>query len=318
MRVTKITMLAFSFIGALMGAGMASGKEVAIFFENANLFSIILSSFFIALFSYFYFSIGSYSNGNSVSCIFGKYSDIVYQIIRIMNLVFLGSMLGGAESFVLEIFSIHGGAFIFGTIALILYYLKNKILKKVFLTVIPLSLLTLLILFFTNHKNIIGTIKIIFPLSYVTMNVSSAGLFSSTYSKGLNKVEILLSSSLVFILLATIMLVVKSSIIGYENCQLPLYSVSLDTKFKYLCIFMLAGSIITSATSSLTLSINSKNHLSPIISLCIALLISSIGFTNIIRYCYPLLGAFGLCITSFTIAKVISMKLKVKKASVHL
>ena len=308
----KILTVAFNFISALIGAGLASGKEVAVFLGNANFFSIVLCGTLIGAFSYPFLWIGCTSNGQTQGALFKNKEWLGQAIIKTMNFVFLSTMLGGADSLLLEIAGIRYGSFITAVLTLIIFELGEKTIRCINAITLPLILVLLLVLLSKKHSPIQGFFTLSSPILYAGMNTSSAGIYASNMCKELKTKHIPIISITIALFTSLFLLVVRSIIIGTEHQKIPTYSVSVDTNLMAFGAIIIFASIVTSCLSSLKLS-TTRHSMSPYVICSFALIVSMFGFENLIRFLYPALGVVGIIVLLIAFYRLLQSKLKICK-----
>ncbi len=318
MRLAKAISASFSFVGALCGAGMASGKEISVFLGQSSIEGILICSLTIGISAVFFMVGSKYSEGDLIGFIFGKYSSIGKIIVRVINLIFLSAMLGGAENFFLELLNFRGGGVIVAIVALSTFYLGDSAIRLTNNIVTPLTVIGICIISQSHNCAIVGTANPLRPILYATMNSTCAGLFLGKNFKDLNAKEIILASISISLILSIIFILERKIIIGAEDNSFPLISVSKDTYLQYFSIIVIFFSVLTSAICNLKLCTSVERPLSPFIIISYALLISAVGFGKLVAYLYPIVGFVGLIILCLLVIRVISMKLKLKKQSLYL
>ena len=108
--MAKIFRISFYIVGAIIGAGFASGKEIIVFFKESGL--NYLSVFYVALlifgFCLVFLSVGSKINSTSIvkvnQALGGKLSNL-FNLLTVFNCVIvLSAMLGGVNEIGSQIF----------------------------------------------------------------------------------------------------------------------------------------------------------------------------------------------------------------------
>ncbi|MBQ8178593.1 MAG: hypothetical protein IJ033_05295 [Clostridia bacterium] len=297
---------------------MASGKEISVFLGNSSIFGILACSVTIGSSAVLFMLGSSCSHGDLLGFIFGKYSQVGKVIVRIINLIFLSAMLGGAESLFLDVLNFKGGGVVVAIIALSTFYLGDKAIRITNNLLTPLTIISICIIFLSRNSTIVGSHNPLRPILYATMNSTCAGLYLGANFKDFAKKEICLTGLCITLILSTLFLLLRSIIVGVESSNFPLVSVSLDTNLKYFSIIIVFCAVLTSAICNLRLCACPERALSPFITIAYALLISAFGFGELVSYLYPVVGLVGFIILCILLVRVISMKLKLKKRSVYL
>ena len=110
---------AFTFIGTLIGAGFASGKEIALFFGDAGVPSVLLAGIACGSIAYPFMRIGALTGGHVAKGVFHSHPEYAELVLRFVNFLVLATVLAAAEYLAYELFGFHGGAVVTGIAALI-------------------------------------------------------------------------------------------------------------------------------------------------------------------------------------------------------
>lgn len=321
-------------IGTLIGAGFASGKEIFTFFNvygKMGLCGLVFSLLLIGLLIYkiFYivinFNIEDYTH--FITKVFTRSRFLNLIICNIVNIFLLISfiiMVAGFAAYFSQELNI---SFIVGaiSIATMCFYtfLKNiDGLVKLNKYFIPFLVFIILLLGF---KNICCFLNTNYKTSYSAWNwFVSAILYASynliilipilislkSYVKNTKQAKIVSVFTTIFLLMMSVILfcLLNHYFMDVENIELPtIYISSLrGGVFQYVCGSVILGAILTTATSSgysflNNLHIKSKKLYITIASIiCIlSVLLSNIGFSNLLNLLYPILGFLRFCTNSF-------------------
>lgn len=120
MKVYRFTATA-TFIGALIGAGFASGREIALYFANTSIITPLLAGVFLGYFCYFFLELGRIYKGD-ISQFLGKGSKVFDIIVRLCCLITTCAMIAASEEVVFNLFHFCGGGIITGILATDLQY----------------------------------------------------------------------------------------------------------------------------------------------------------------------------------------------------
>lgn len=312
MMVTKNLIIALNFVSAFVGAGLASGKEIAQFLGDANLLSILICATLIGAFSYPFIILGIRNDGNVLYTIFPHNKNIVLLIVKVVSFIFLGAMFSGAESLIYEISGIPNGSFLAFLLTLLLYELGDKVIKGLASITMPLVLLILYLLFVYKGIKIEGEFSLINPIIYAGLNTTLAGLYASNMCKGLRPRDGLTIIIFIAIIMFLFLLLTRSIVANNLHSDIPVYSVSKDTNLSVFIAISIIIAILTSCISSLKITLNNAKT-NPYVFSSMALLFSMVGFSNLVKYLYPLIGIIGILILILSIIKIISISIKKHK-----
>ena len=329
-------MIIFSIIGALIGAGFASGQEMYLFFYRYGIYGIlglIACSTLIGTIIYKTFLI-IYNNKKInnyeqfLKHIFYserkppkyKYLNLSYIsnfIVTIFLLITFYIMISGFGAYFEQEFGISRiiGAIILATISFFILLKDIEGVTKVNSIIVPVLIVVILIISWNNLRNInflnIQTkinynwiIQAIVYCSYNMILVIPVLVGLRKYIK--NKKQItsvaIISGVIVFILAISIFLWLTNINENIDNIQMPAVYV-IDNSFPefrviygiviLLSIFSTAISIGISFINNIT---KDKKSFPQIVGImCISsVLISNIGFSNLVKMLFPVFGYLGI------------------------
>ena len=314
----------FLILGTTIGAGLASGQEIVLFFAQYGFVSILFVILFAIIFAISIKILLNYGNLMQKNANFNKKykNEYIFESASgIIFLIFSSIMLAGAESLLNQI-AIFSRFHLWSILILLLCFfavLKGlKWLININFYLIPLIVLsTLLVCCFSFNYSPHSPAVFSFDISNFAFLSVSTILYSccnimvsskilikigtKIEEKSIKKVSfftsLLLSTIIIFIIVA--LLINDNSLIFAELPMVYLAFIISDLS-GYLYSFIILICIITTLLStffSLKESIKTKiksNIISTIIAFFAILLLSLFGFENIVRYSYPVIGALGL------------------------
>ena len=328
-------MIVFSIIGALIGAGFASGQEMYLFFYQYGINGIIglvFCSILIGLVIYKTFSISYnnkisnyndflhfvfYKNKPSPKYKFFNLSFISNIIVNIFLLITFYIMISGFGAYFKQQFNINnfiGSAFL----AVICFFILIKDIKgvaKVNSIIVPILIIIIGILgvfnlFQMNMQNISKDTNLnwIFqPFVYCSYNMILVmpilvNLSHLIKNKKQIKTISILSSCIIFILGLIIYLLLTNINTDISKIEMPaVYAISIVfPKFQFVYGIVILLSIFSTAISMgisfLKNIIKDKKTFPQFVGImCISsVLISNIGFSNLIKMLFPLFGYLGI------------------------
>ena len=326
----KILKAVFVIIGTLIGAGFASGQEIYIFFYQYGMdgiLGIIISSLLLGIVTYKVLHICKEKKVTNYKVFLKsfikneKQLEVFNTIINIFILITFYIMIAGFGAYFEQQFGIH---FIIGSsiLALICYFVFLKDVSgliKVSQYIVPLLMGSLFIMgiFVLDFKNILEICH------YVPQNTSWKWILDSILYGSYNTILLipvlitlrnLVSKkkergmvSLFVIILVTILSLVVFFIltkidVDIKNLEMPAVYVAskISPIFRYIYGFIILSSILTTSISlgtSLLENIvqDKKKHKRYAIFICVsAILVSNIGFSNLVNLLYPIFGYIGI------------------------
>lgn len=328
----NILKIVFVIIGTMIGAGFASGKEIYLFFFSYGLegtIGLIISSIITGITIYKTLDIINKNNITTykefLNCLvkpkYNKYNNIINIIVNSFILVSFFIMIAGFGAYLEQAYGLRkeiGGA-ILAIFCFFIFMTSTKGIIKVNELIVPVLIITILIIGIFNILNL--------PLEnlgdyIIRENKSSFILSSITYSsynsillipvlitlrkhlkdkKQIFKISVI-SSVIILILSSMVYFLLTKIEVDIKNIEMPaVYMVEkIIPAFKNIYGIIILGSIITTAVSlgASFLQNTAKTKKSyPQIALimCItSVLVSNIGFSNLVSTLDPLFGYLGL------------------------
>lgn len=320
----------FVIIGAIIGAGFASGKEIYSFFFVYGINGIIGLLISTILIGYIIFKslkiIKKYDINNYdelLKIILNKKEDrkinveiIINFIINIFLLITFYIMCAGFSAYFNQEFGINN---IFSgiLIAIVSYIILNKNTKGIFFInsfLIPLIIFILIILGIKGYGNI-GDFpnafntwkwlpKAILYASYNTVTLISILIPMKKYINDKKDIfKITIFSIIIILIMALIIIILLLNIKSDINIiELPaVYASGLfGNTYKWLYGIIILGAIITTEISAgygflNNISNNNKDYKLYNKIICITSIpVSLLGFSNLVNNLYPIFGVLGL------------------------
>ena len=322
----EIFTIVLVIIGALIGAGFASGQEIYSFFYSygvIGLIGIIVTCVLISLTIYKSLKMickNRIENYCQFLKIFIKNEKVTKAINRIINILLLVTfyimIAGFGAYFEQEI----GISKIIGSMALaimtaIVFFTSVKGVLKVSEYIVPILIIFIIIIGGINLATItpeveITVIKNGWLLSSITYCSYNMILLIPTLIS-LRK-QIARASNIKYIAIISGILMITMSIMIYmllikadveiSTLEMPIVYVirTFFTKFKSLYAFIILSSIFTTAISVgigllQNISKNKKSYPQFVLFMCItSVLVSNFGFSKLVNFVYPVFGYLGI------------------------
>ncbi len=325
-------MIIFSIIGALIGAGFASGQEIYLFFYRYGLlgiFGLILCSFLIGLvinktFLIIYENEKINNYQDFLNEIFGskknKYFNLSYIsniIINIFLLMTFYIMISGFGAYFEQEFNISRiiGAVILATLSFFILIKGIEGVTKANSIIVPVLIVLILTISFNNingfnfaeinmYFNYSWILQAIVYCSYNMILVIPVLVSLRKYIKSKKQIYIvsILSGAIIFILAVCVFLLLTNINMDFKNVQMPaVYVIDKNIpKFKVLYGIVILLSIFSTAISigmSFLKNVVKNKKSFPQFAgiMCISgALISNIGFSNLVKLLFPMFGYLGI------------------------
>ncbi len=304
-KIINTIKIAFLVIGAVIGAGFITGREIMRFFYGSNRYigAIIL---FVLLFSVILFLL-KLDNKNCENIL--KKSNFA---IYIFNVLIFASMLGAIDSLGETLFGVKSNFPLFSTILLILSTVTclNGMgkLADVSSILIPILLIVFVgaVLIIPNSQNNANTMnfsKMSNIFLYGTTNVFLVQPFLlkiKEEKRTFSPIGVALFSSLILVVLIFMFLGVLSD--DCLTCDIPLILLIKGNIFLYylvsIIIFIAIFTTVTAVQYPYYVCFGQENAIFLIVVSIIAFLISRMGFFVIVDKVYPAIAVFS-CVYYF-------------------
>ena len=321
--VISITLV---IIGALIGAGFASGQEIFSFFYiygKNGIYGILIMSILIGIFIYKSLKIiyqKQVYNYNDFLNLFIKNTKIRNVILWIVNVLLLVSfyiMVAGFGAYFEQEIGINRiiGSIVLNLLCVIVFFSNIKGVLKASNLIVPFLIF---FIFFIGIKNIVQIRTIDFYqmknnwiLSMLIYNSYNFILLMPvlislkkqiTKEKNIKKVSILVTIIILILSINIFFLLLNANIKEIENQEMPIVYIISNyfNKYKKIYAFIVLASIFTTAISVgigflQNIRKNSNSYPQFVLFMCITtLLMCNIGFSKLLNFIYPVFGYIGI------------------------
>lgn len=342
----NILKVVFVIIGTMIGAGFASGQEMYLFFFSygiEGLIGIIISSLIIGFVIYKTFQLVDKYGVNTYKDFLdilikkdSKIKSVINMVINIFILITFFIMIAGFGAYFEQEVGINSllGSTILAIATFIIFMTSVKGVVKANELLVPILIGFLVVIGIINLKDVH-----LFELeNYIVKNNSSSFVLSSILYSSYNSIlliPVLLTlknyiqdkkqilkmatiSTIIIILLSMVVFLLLVRVdVDITKLEMPaVYVVSNMFKIaRYAYGFIILGSIFTTAISLGTsflqnVSKSKKSYTQIAIIMCItSVIISKIGFSNLVSLLYPIFGYLGL----LQIFKLTTTKIRIKQ-----
>lgn len=326
-----ILKVVFVIIGTMIGAGFASGQEVYLFFFSygiQGILGLLISSIIVGFVIYRTFQIvdkyGSDTYKKFLNILIKKnekVKTIINLVINAFILITFFIMIAGFGAYFEQELGINSliGSLVLAVLTFVIFMTSVKGVVKANELLVPILIGFLVIIGIINLKDIhlfelgdyiIRTNNSNFVLSAILYSSYNSILLIPvlltlknyiTDKKQISKIAII--STVIILLLSIIVFLLLVRVdVDITKLEMPaVYVVSNMFKlFRYIYGFIIVGSIFTTTISLGTsflqnITKNKKSYTQIAIIMCItSVLISKIGFSNLVSLLYPVFGYLGL------------------------
>lgn len=321
--VISITLV---IIGALIGAGFASGQEIFSFFYiygKNGIYGILIMSILIGIFIYkslkiiYQKQIYNYNDFLNLFIKNTKIRNVILWIVNVLLLVSFYIMVAGFGAYFEQEIGINRiiGSIVLNLLCVIVFFSNIKGVLKASNLIVPFLIF---FIFFIGIKNIVQIRTIDFHqmknnwiLSMIIYNSYNFILLMPvlislkkqiTKEKNIKKVSILVTIIILILSISIFFLLLNANIKEIENQEMPIVYIISNyfNKYKKIYAFIVLASIFTTAISVgigflQNISKNSNSYPQFVLFMCItSLLMSNIGFSKLLNFIYPVFGYIGI------------------------
>jgi len=318
MRLGNSLKIVFAFVGTFIGAGFASGREIALFFGGTNLITPLLSVLFCGGLSFVFLELGRLTHGEPVKAIFPKTHKAWEILLAAANFAVFSAMLAGSEFIMKESLGFTGGGILSGVFAAAVVLGGAEKIKLLNTAVVPLIVAMIAFMYFKAPIfEVAGSFKFISPLLYATMNMLSCGLLTAKLAKNISRKESVLCAVLITLLLAALIVPVYLAIAGRDNEAMPLLEVAKSLNLGFAGSLLIYLAIITTMVGALSLS-SSDKPAPTLVLLGLGWLASVFGFEIIVNTTYPVIGVLGGALAFAGLVKLLLIHFKKETPAVEI
>ncbi len=288
------------FVGSIIGAGFATGKEICVYFGEASIFAPIIAGVTLGVLCLVFMLLGR-GTDDVIGDLFGCYSYPVKVLISLANFVVFSTMIAGAELIFRECFSLRGVGVVSAFVSLLFATRADRAVAFLNVVAVPIIIGVTVYFALTHDASIDGKLLIVSPISYACQNVLTGGYLVSRYSRDY-KVSTCIVTSVVVALFSSMLLVAVYLVArDYASTPMPLFSHAIEIGAVVISGIMIFLAIFT--TMATTLKVVTDGCLTKaIVAVIGGLLLSMVGFTDLVTFFYPIIGYVGIAFVLFSVA----------------
>jgi len=322
----------FLILGAIIGVGFASGKEICVFFFDFGAFSLLGLVAFGLLYIYLFFiiqhinkklEIKSYNEFNAK--IFGSFCKLTKFVLIVNFAITSAGMLAGANYLFAKFFNVNYAipALFLSVITFVLLLGGIDNIRVVANLIIPIMITVIVInsignitpenvnLNITNQN---GVMAIYYGLLFGVNNfVAALPVLFETKLKSKGKLAVILTICLIILL--NILVFASNNF----STDMPMFELSsnINISFYYIyfatLIMALFSTLIICSYNMQNLLFKNKGIISAIFVIFINLILSTFGYSFIVKYLYVLSGIIsGIYVILLIILTIIKL-IKINK-----
>ena len=284
------------FVGSVVGAGFATGREVALFFGGGSVWNIVLASAFIAFLSLVYMDLGARRALEGTRLAVG-----VRRTVAIASFVVYAAMLAAAETVLWETFGVRGLSLFMGIGSAFRARGGLRWTSRLNLVAVPVMIAIIVYVGWGGGSSG-GEVRIGSSLAYGAMNLLFSGALAykegARMTKGERRLAALLIGGAVFVLLLFMYYSAKG------ESAMPFLLAAKERGVGALAPITLLLAIVTTMTGCnhiVTAELSSlvrDGTLAAAMTLLAGMLLAAWGFAPIVNSLYPAVSYLGLVVTT--------------------
>lgn len=308
MRLSKCLGVSFSYVGAVIGAGFATGREVMLYFGRYGIICAalggalmgLLAGLFLYSADCFYALEKSESKGARTACI------AIRLCLYISTYATFLCMISACEEIISSSFGISGVGVWTGLFVSFLGVTDMKIMQRFNLVLVPVILVLLLVLARFSSVPSVGKVSLFKVLLYACMNVMTGGYLLAGQREKFTRAECAFVSLFTAAVFAAAVAVVYAVSEPYGSFSMPVYEFAKAHDLKGVSggIVYLAVFTTLIGCAKLICQDNSSASLPRWASITMLAISTFIGvrldFAGAVRVVYPVIGYAGIAYLVFT------------------
>lgn len=322
----EIFTIVLVIIGALIGAGFASGQEIYSFFYSYGVIGLVGTIITFVLISFMIYKslkiiceneIDNYDEFLRIFIKNQKVTKAINMVLNILLLVTFYIMIAGFGAYFEQEIGVSKiiGSSILVVLTAIVFFTSVKGVLKVSEYIVPVLIVFIVIIGFMNLVTINSGIEIpaiekgwlLSSIIYCSYNmillipVLISLRKQITRSSNIKYIAVI-SGILMMTISAIIFMLLTKSDVDISTLEMPVVYVirTFFTRFKPVYAFIILSSIFTTAISIgigflQNISKSNKSYTQFVLFMCItSLIVSNIGFSKLVNFVYPLFGYIGI------------------------
>jgi uncharacterized membrane protein YkvI len=291
-------------VGTVIGAGFASGREIALFFGDMSPLAVAASGLFLGFFCALFLILGRRG--------FSWNSDFISFLVFLCSLITCAAMIAAAEDILFSMMGLKMLGFYSAVAAVVIAVSGIEKMKILNAVAVPLIIVFVVLVFVKNRGvQIDGSFGVLRPAAYSALNIFLAGILITPEGKNAATGEIALSSAFSGVFLSALLFMIQCIIRG-NSASMPLVDAAVKLHldlFAYLLVFL---AVFTTLVSSVRLMyvlcgefIQKNKFLSKnaafsgravpaLFTLTASYALSLLSFEKVVDWLYPLISACGV------------------------
>ncbi|MDE6189769.1 MAG: hypothetical protein K2G37_05750, partial [Clostridia bacterium] len=309
MKVLKCLQISFIYIGAIIGAGFATGREVMLYFGGGGVLGGIIAGLAMGILcGLFLLSAKSYrrlknSDKLPVKIIFG----IIKSLLWLCTLVSFVCMVSGCEEIIGSCFGIKNAGLWTGIFVSVLGACEMSVMRKFNAVIVPLIMALLVALSSQGTTFFESGFQPIKVLCYCGMNIMTGGYIIAEQEDDFSLKQVLFISCVTAVFFALAISLVYFISIDYKNFSMPIMEFAKARNMKSVSGLIIYLAIFSTLIGCAKLICQENSRIKIPAPFSVAFLVAfalvalKCDFSTLVARFYPIIGYIGVGYTAFTL-----------------
>ena len=307
MKVWKCLQICFLYIGSIIGAGFATGREIMLYFGGNGMLSGVVAGIVMGMLcGFFLWSATSFARLKSSRNGFLRALSVIIKIaLWVCTLASFVCMVSGCEEIIAKTYGIANVGLWTGIFVSFLGICEMSVTRKLNAVIVPMIIMLLIVLFCRSDRALDIQLDGKSVICYCGMNIMMGGYIMAEQEERFSAKQLIFISAVSGIIFAICIAMVYAISIKYADTSMPIWEFAkskgmsaLSGVIIYLAIF---STLI--GCSKLICQENSAVKIPQIFSVAFLIVFTLIAlkfdFSTIVGYCYPIIGYVGVIYTCF-------------------
>lgn len=320
MKVLKCLQICFIYIGSIIGAGFATGREIMLYFGGNGILSGVIAGVLMGvLCGLFLWSAKSFRKlKSSKSLIWRGICVLIKVALWICTLASFVCMVSGCEEIIFKTYGIANVGLWTGILVCFLGICEMSVTRKLNTVIVPLIILLLIVLYAQSEKSVDIQFSAKSVIGYCGMNIMMGGYIIAEQEVSFSAKQTIFISVVSGVVFALCIAMVYSVSIKYMDDSMPIWEFSREhgmSSLSGLIIYLAIFSTLIGCSKLIcqeNASVKIPNIFSVVFLIIFALFALKLDFSTVVGYCYPIIGYVGIIYTCFMI--VLSVQYAVRRS----
>jgi len=290
------------FVGAVVGAGFATGQEIRLFFAEDGVANLVIASLFMAICAYAFLELGALRIRWNPSVLL-----VTDTAITLSSLAVYAAMIAAAEGVLYELTGVSNLSILLAVGLLFVSSERIGWISSLNLIAVPLMTAIIVVVGLRGGSGSGGAVHLLRSFAYGGMNLLFSGALMMKEGERITRKERLIASLIAGAVIFLLLLFMYRSVGGRGEGEMPFLLAARDADMGKLASVALLLAILTTmascaylVTDRLTLLFGDRSLVAPAVVL-LGILVAQWGFQDIVRTTYPVVSYLGLAASALAL-----------------